>query len=74
MGFGRRHLVLILSHHTLTVIYMSHRPSWGERERETENEKERERERERERESESACVSEREQSLYRGKKCKLGQP
>ena len=56
MGFGRRHLVLILNHHTLTVIYMLHRPFWGEREGGTEREKERERERERESERERVRV------------------
>ena len=45
MGFGKIHLVLILNHHTLMVIYMLHRPFWGEREGGRERERERERER-----------------------------
>ena len=66
MGFGRRHLVLILSHHMLTVIYMLHRPSWEEMEEQRERERERERVRVSdmcmyERERVCVCVREREE-------------
>ena len=46
MGFGRRHLVLIISHHMLTVIRHIDTPGEREREREREREKERKKRRE----------------------------
>ena len=61
MGVGRRHLVLIISHHMLMADSdVSHRPSWGEREEEERQRSGRELEREKERESECVCVCERE--------------
>ena len=54
MGFGRKHLVLIISHHILTDI--CHIDTPGERERKRERERERERQRDREREREEQCT------------------